>query len=330
MLLVVLQIIVIFFLVVYLYNRLTCGVMESITCLAGKTAIVTGGNSGIGLQVVKILASRGCRIIIADKVDSEKSKREVINETGNPNILTKHLDLSSFESIREFAADIKITEPKLDILVNNAGVGAFYDQTTKDGINALMQINYFGPFLLTHLLTDLLKKSSPSRIVFTSSCLAFTTNLSESLENFKNPETSKWSIIPNSLIYTYGNSKLATLIASDEIGNRLKGTGVTSNSCHPGACRTNIFVTSLKGYNFFFYFTEFWNFITSKTVWNAAQTTVHLATSKNVENITSNYFWDCKPFYKPFLAKNPAFCAKLFETTENIVGLKESEKIVKS
>lgn len=107
---------------------------------------------GLGYRTALGLAGRGCRIIIADKDNSEKSKELIIKTTGNKNILTKYLNLSSFESIRTFAADINKTEERLDILINNAGCGVFTTSRTKDGCNTGMQVNHFGSFLLTHLL----------------------------------------------------------------------------------------------------------------------------------------------------------------------------------
>lgn len=107
---------------------------------------------GIGFQVCLMLASRGCRVIIADVANSEESKRKIIEETNNSNIITKHIDLASFKSIREFAEDIVKTETNLDILIHNAGVSVSLPTTTSDGVNKTFQINYYGPFLLTHLL----------------------------------------------------------------------------------------------------------------------------------------------------------------------------------
>jgi retinol dehydrogenase-12 len=108
--------------------------------------------SGIGYQTALNLASRGCKIIMADVADMEKSKLDIIEFTNNPNIFAKHLDLSSLKSVREFASEILKSEDKLDILINNAGIGASEKNRTADGLHPVMQINYFGHFLLTHLL----------------------------------------------------------------------------------------------------------------------------------------------------------------------------------
>lgn len=108
--------------------------------------------SGIGYQIVLGLASRGCRVIIADRNVNESIKETICKETHNPNIILKYVNLASFRSVREFAEDIKKTEDKLDILINNAGVGQGRSVRTEDGISQTMQVNYYSAFLLTHLL----------------------------------------------------------------------------------------------------------------------------------------------------------------------------------
>lgn len=99
-----------------------------------------------------LLASRGCKVIIADKVNSEKSVEKIRKLTNNNNIFYKNFDLSSFASIRKCADKIKLAESKIDILINNAGINGFDAYTTEDGLSSVMQVNYFGAFLLTHLL----------------------------------------------------------------------------------------------------------------------------------------------------------------------------------
>lgn len=108
---------------------------------------------GIGFQTALVLASRGARVILADKVDGTKAKKKIIEKTHNTNIVTKYLDLASLSSVRRFAKDINSTEERLDILINNAGVGTVGNKYTDDGLHPTMQINHLGPFLLTHLLT---------------------------------------------------------------------------------------------------------------------------------------------------------------------------------
>ncbi|KAG5890523.1 hypothetical protein JTB14_022756 [Gonioctena quinquepunctata] len=109
------------FLFLFIVSRLTSGWCYSKECLLGKTALITGANSGIGYEAALTLASRGCKVIIADVVDATAAKNKIIRETNNPNVVTKHLDLGSLDSVRRLAEEIITTEKKLDLLINNAG-----------------------------------------------------------------------------------------------------------------------------------------------------------------------------------------------------------------
>ena len=91
-------------------------------------------------------------MIMADVADMTKSKAKVIEYTNNPNIVTKFLDLASLQSVRDFASDVIKSEDRLDMLINNAGIFITKENRTNDGLHPVMQINYFGPFLLIHLL----------------------------------------------------------------------------------------------------------------------------------------------------------------------------------
>lgn len=116
-----------------------------------KNAEILFHPAGIGYQTALNLASRGCKVIIADKAEGEEVKGRIIEETNNPNVIFKKFDLASFDSVRKFAAEILETEERLDVLINNAGVSCGKN-TTEDGLNEGLQINFFGHFLLTHLL----------------------------------------------------------------------------------------------------------------------------------------------------------------------------------
>lgn len=106
----------------------------------------------MGYQTALYLASRGCEVIIGDKVDAEDSVKEIISHTGNDKVRFLHLDLSSFASIRKFVEDLRSSVAKLDVLVNNAASWGLGKELSEDGLLLGMQINHFAPFLLTHLL----------------------------------------------------------------------------------------------------------------------------------------------------------------------------------
>ena len=141
------------------------------TKMNGKTVVITGGNAGIGKETARILSERGAKVIIGSR-DLEKSvkvAREIESETGH-DVLAFKLDLASFESVRDFANEVlKATGEKIDVLVNNAGIMWIPEETTVDGHEKQMQVNYFGHFLLTKLLMPKLETAGPGRIVNVSS-----------------------------------------------------------------------------------------------------------------------------------------------------------------
>ncbi|XP_063903924.1 retinol dehydrogenase 14-like isoform X2 [Zophobas morio] len=261
---------------------------------------------------------------MADVADMTQSKEKIIEYTNNPNIVTKFVDLASLQSIRDFASDIIKTEDRLDILINNAGIGLSRDNRTKDGLHPVMQINYFAPFLLIHLLLDLLKKSAPSRIVSTSSSLAFLNTLSVKNLNFDD----KYDRFIDKCL-SYANSKFALIIASDIFAERLRGTGVTCNTIHPGCVATPIISNVYPVAANVFINTVIWLYtiIYSKYPWEGSQTLVHVAVSKKLEKVTGKYFWDCKPFVKPLGAYNKQFCNQIWQATEQILSLKPEERL---
>ncbi|CAH0699659.1 unnamed protein product [Spodoptera exigua] len=171
---IVLTTVIIFALSLGLYQKSKNAVCTSRRRLDGKTVIVTGGTAGMGLHIATDLAHRGARVIVACpfKDEGTNARKQIVKETGNENVVYKHLDLGSLQSVRQFAADILKNEDRLDVLLNNAGVGIPGDFLTSDGMNFIMQVNYYGTFLLTLLLIPLLKKTGKpgeaSRIITTA------------------------------------------------------------------------------------------------------------------------------------------------------------------
>lgn len=154
---------------------------------------------------------------------------EIIRESGNENIILHHVNLSSFNSVRELAAVINRTERKIDVLIHNAGYVNFFERAVSDdGIELTMATNHYGPFLLTHLLIDLLKKSAASRIVVVAS-KTHTLSFMNPLKSYHlNPVGFR---LPGLL---YGNSKYANILMTFEMARRLKDCNVTVNCLHPG------------------------------------------------------------------------------------------------
>ncbi|GFS25742.1 retinol dehydrogenase 12 [Elysia marginata] len=185
--------------------------------LHGKTVVITGCNTGIGFETAKDLALRGGRIIMAcrDMEKCEAAAKEIKDVTGNSNVLCKRLDLSSFDSVRTFCEDFNKNETRLDLLINNAGVMMCPKLLTQDGLEMQIGTNHFGHFLLTNLLLDKLKASSPSRIVVLSS-RAHTRCKQISFDDINSEKSYD-------RMKAYAQSKLANVLHVKELAKRLEG-----------------------------------------------------------------------------------------------------------
>ncbi|XP_062619761.1 retinol dehydrogenase 13-like [Saccostrea cucullata] len=254
--------------------------------LLGKTAVVTGANSGIGKETAKDFARRGAKVILAcrDLEKCEAAQDLIRQETHNQKVFCKKLDLASFKSIKEFTDDIKKEEKFLDILVNNAGVMHCPYQKTEDGFEYQLGVNYLGPVLLTMSLLDLLIKSAPSRIVNVSSSVSQAGHINFSDLNSENGYH---------LTLAYNQSKLALLMFTKELSKHLKGTQVTVNALHPGICDTDI-GRNVKVNKVFSFLSYPFRSIFVRQPYRGAQTSIFLAVSPEVEKVSGKYFSDCK------------------------------------
>ena len=203
------------------------------TRIDGKVVIITGANSGIGKETAIDLAKRGGKIYIAcrDVKRGEDALKEIKELSGSDKVHFLPLDLASLESIRDFSKKFHELEAQLHILINNAGVMGCPKALTKDGFEMQIGTNHMGHFLLTNLLLDLLKQSSPSRIIVLSSLFHWYGRINK--EDL-NSEKSYWKWA------AYGQSKLANILFARELAKKLAGTGVTVNCVHPGAVRTGL------------------------------------------------------------------------------------------
>nr|XP_012223118.1 PREDICTED: retinol dehydrogenase 14 [Linepithema humile] len=298
-----------------LYAYFSSGVCKSKRQMNGKTVIITGCTSGIGKETARDLAKRGARVIMAcrNMDTANRLKDEFVKESGNSNIVVRKLDLSSLQSVREFARQINQEESRLDVLIHNAGTaGAFRKQVTVDGLEMTMGTNYFGPFLLTHLLIDLLKRSKPSRIIVVASELYRLARLN--LNNI-NP-TSTWPA------YLYYVSKYADIVFTLELARRLEGSGVTANCLHPGMIDSGIWRNVPIPLSWFVHVIVKLFF---KTPEQGAQTTIHLAVSQELNGISGRYFMDCAEHRLSNAVKEPAKGKKLWELSEPLVELQPSD-----
>ncbi|XP_071040172.1 retinol dehydrogenase 14-like [Parasteatoda tepidariorum] len=290
------------------YREYKWGRCKSKRNMKNKTVVITGANCGLGKATALELAQRGARVILACR-DPEKAQKALIDVRSRSNngvLKIMELDLSSFDSIKNFAKEFVRSEEQLDVLINNAGVFQCPFMTTKEGFEMQFGVNHLGHFLLTKLLLEKLKQSAPSRIVVVSSALYKTGCLNFETLNSKSDYDKKMA---------YKNSKLANALFTRELAKRLKGSDVSVYAISPGMVWTNLGryisiswwkMIALAPFALFFV----------RTPYQGCQTILHCAISEDVEGESGCYYSNCKkePYAKNALDDKVA--KKLWDISE--------------
>lgn len=290
------------------------GVCQSKTRMDGKTVLITGANTGIGKETAVDLATRGARIILAcrDISRANKAAEDIRQRSGNGNVIVKKLDLASLESVRQLAKDMLASEERLDVLINNAGVMSCPKWQTEDGFEMQFGVNHLGHFLLTNCLLDLLKKSTPSRIVNVSSLAHERGEIYFNDINL-DKDYSPWK--------SYRQSKLANVLFSRELAKRLQGTGVTTYSLHPGIIRTELgrhFWPTMPLWKRVVYQPLM---LLIKSPKEGAQTSIHCAVEESLASESGLYYSDCAPKTVAPQGQDDGAAKKLWELSASMVGL---------
>ena len=276
--------------------------------MKARNVIITGGNAGIGLATSIALAQQGANIYIVarDKAKAEEAVQTIISSSGNKNVKYFIANLSSQKSIRKLASEIKKEMSVVDVLINNAG-GTFSDFTlSEDGLEMTIATNHFAYFLLTNLLLDSIKKSDYARIVNVSSGSHYKGKID--FESFGKKKSYF-------IMKAYEQSKLANVLFTNELAERLSATKVTVNSLHPGFVKTNI-----GNKNASWYSDLFWSLVTrfAISVEDGAKTSVYLASSPEVKNVTGKYFDKSKEKKPAALALNKELGRELWKRSEQL------------
>lgn len=279
--------------------------------LAGKTFLVTGASSGIGLEAAVKFARRGADLVLTarDRAKAEAALAEVKSRSSSQKVSLLLHDLSTMAGVRALAAEFRATHKRLDVLVNNAGGVSDRRRVTADGFEQTFAVNHLAPFLLTNLLLDMVKASAPSRVVVVASI-----GHRRGTMDFDDLHFEKGGY---AIMSAYGRSKLANILFANELARRLAGTGVVANSLHPGGVATNIW---------------------SKAPWFArpvlsiaklfmispeqgGDTIVHVAASPETATVTGTYFEKNKPAKPRADARDEAIAKRLWEASEKLTGL---------
>ncbi len=198
---------------------------------SGRTVVVTGANSGIGLEATREIAGAGAHVVMAcRRVDDAEAERDAIEaDYPGASLTVRELDLADLDSVRAFADRVREDIPRIDVLCNNAGVMAIPRRETEDGFETQLGVNHLGHFALTGLLLEALRAAPDPRVVTQSSGVHARGTIDfEDLHG--EAEYDRWS--------AYAQSKLANLLFAYELDRRYDD--VTSVGCHPGYAATNL------------------------------------------------------------------------------------------
>jgi NAD(P)-dependent dehydrogenase (short-subunit alcohol dehydrogenase family) len=272
-----------------------------VSWVAGKHVVMTGATNGIGLAAAEELAMRGAKVTIIAR-DQAKAK-PLANRIGADVVIA---DLASKSAVHHAADEILTRHERIDALVNNAGVYVTTRQLTQDWIETTWAVNHLAPFLLTNLLLQRLWDSAPARIVTTASDahagahIPFD-DLDGSLAYAKRSSAGPGFV-------RYGQTKLANILFTGELGRRLAGTGVTANCFPPGLVATGI-TRDLKGPARLT--TKVMNAF-SRTAKQGAERLAWLVDSPDVGGETGGYFADRKRIHPAPAASDMEIARRLW------------------
>lgn len=277
--------------------------------LKDKICLVTGANSGIGFRTAKGLARMGARVVLFCRSGERgaRAKAEIEEAVPGSRISLITGDLSSRDSIRIGVEAFKREFRTLDILVNNAGAFFMERKENDEGIEMTMAVNHLGTFRLTMGLLDCLKKSEAARIITVSS---------EAHKFFK----KKFETVDYKGKYksfeAYARSKLANILFTRELSRRLKDTSVRVNALHPGFVKTNIMAPEEKSISASIF--KFMTNLMAISSEKGAETSIYLASSPEVRDISGEYFIKKKSRPMAPLAKDEVFARRLWEESEKL------------
>jgi len=255
--------------------------------LSGKTALVTGGTSGIGTETARALAAAGARVVITarDKAKAEDALDRLNQVAPDADFDYALVDLGSLDRVRQTSEDILERFPVINIMINNAGVMATPFGRTVDGFETQFGTNHLGHFVLTNLLVPALLAGAPSRVISLSSASHQRGDVQWEDINFEKQ--------PYDPVRSYAQSKTANVLFAVELDRRLGARDVHANAVHPGVIPTNLrrYLTNemlemLKAH-------AASNPGAQKTIEQGAASSVWAATSAELEGKGGSYIQDC-------------------------------------
>ena len=260
--------------------------------------LVTGATDGIGLETARQLHEQGAQVIVHGRSDAKLAK--VKADLGGQ-VLTIRADFSKLADVRAMAAELDRRGLSPEVLINNAGVLLQDRQTSADGFELTMAVNHLAPFLLTHLMLAGKSGEKLKRIVNVASQVHSGADLDVDDPGGKN--AGRYSGYAS-----YSASKLANVLFTVELAERLRGRGVTVNSLHPGVIATKLL-------------REGFGMSGGGSPASGAKTSVYLATSKDVEGVTGKYFVHSRETATSAAGRDRALARRLYESTAKAVSV---------
>ena len=266
--------------------------------VAEATILVTGATDGLGRRVAQELAAKGATVLLHGRSPErlEATLEELRGQTSSQKVGSYLADLSSLAAVRDLADRIVSEYDRLDVLVNNAGMIVQERKESDEGYELTFAINYLSHFLLTRLLMPLLKKSGPARIVNVASA-------GQSPVDFSNLMLERGY----DAMKAYSQSKLAQIMFTFELAERLSDTGVSVNALHPASLMDTKMVQDTFGY-------------TMSTVEEGTESVVRLAASPELEGVTGRYFDGRREAHANGQAYDKEARQRLWELSEELCG----------
>jgi len=275
--------------------------------LKNKTVVVTGANSGLGLETVRVLSLRGATVIgMARTIEKANSARSVANEQFIP----LECDLSEPSSIIQSAEDLVRSGTRIDSIICNAGIMALPKLQQKHGVELQFLTNHIGHFMLVSLLGPILTNKARVTVVSSSAHKVFSYHDGIQFDNFSgnkhyNPQKA------------YGHSKLANLLFANELAKRLQTSNQTANAVHPGVIRTNL----LRHCNpVLKYGSLIIEKLLLKNVYEGAATQIYVSAHPDLKRVNGKYFSNCNIKETSSHGKDQVMAEKLWVYSENIVN----------
>ncbi len=286
--------------------------------LAGKNALVTGANTGLGMETTRVLALRGAHVTMACRnlQKAEEARRSIV-ESADGRIDARQLDflaldLNSLASTRQSAQEFNSRGLPLHLLINNAGIMIPMERRTEDGFEAHLGINHLAHFLFTNLVIDSLHAAGGARVVVLSSSAMGMATLTPALEDLN------WKKRKFNGFRSYGDSKLMNLMFARELNRRQAKNGIVANALHPGVIATEL----ARDQSLPFMLLGIFALPFMKSVPRGAATSVYVATSPDYQQRGGLFFSNCqekKPLHK--LAMNDQVDGALWQRSCELTGM---------